>query len=1046
MKKKKILFVFLAMLISCGSLLAQVKHTITGVVTDADGKPVPGVTITVKGTATAVSTDENGHYSIQADNSAVLEASSVGYVDQDIKIGGNDTVNITLVSTGGKTEGEVVVTALGIKRERKSLGYAVQEVKGQALVEAREPNLVNDLSGKVAGLQVVRSGNGVSGSSQIVLRGNNSLSGLSQPLIVVDGIPISNATGRANNNNDFWNPTLDMGNGLSDINADDIESISVLKGPAAAGLYGSLGGNGVILITTKSGKKQQGLGITVSSSVGFSSIFTNPEIQSAYGQGSNGLFNATSPLSWGPEITGQTVTDWTGASVPMHAYNNVDNYFQTGIASNQNVSFQQQFGGTSIYTSYNRMDNKDIVPGSKLVRNNITTRATTKFGKDEHWSLDAKVQFVNATANNRPLVGQNVNNAFATAYNLPRSLDITSFSNAVDAAGNMIWYQPGNNMNPYWSRQYNLNNDTRNRFLMNGTLKHQFTDWLTGEISGGADMYTTNTENKLYAGSPGNLTGSYGLGKQTYRQTNFSTMFTAKKDNLFGKLGGSVMVGGNLMAWENSSLSASAASLKVPNLFSVTNSTGNPSISQGYSQKKINSAYGSVELNYDGYLFVNGTFRNDWSSTLSKFNRSFFYPQIGLSYVITDMITRNGGSLPGWLSFAKLRGTYAQAGSDLDPYQLYNTYFIGNDPNTNTIAWRNTTLYNDSVKAQLMKSLEAGLEMRFFQSRFGIDLSVYKTNTTNQLIDLPMDPLSGYNARKINAGNVQNAGIELVADAKILTLADALNWNIAVNYSHNNNLIKSIYPGVPKYQIPGGSFDDIQILAVEGEKFGEIYGTQFARVTDEGSSSYGQLLLSATGLPQVANGGDRVRLGNQQATGLLGVTNSFAYKNFGLSFQVDARFGGKIFSGTLAAMERSGTAGMTVINGSRDSMIVNGVILNETTKQYEPNTKKVSAQQYWGAMAGNGNIGITEANLYDASNVRIRNIQLSYNFPKKMLSGSFIQRAAVSVSCNNVWLISSHMHGVDPESVYATGTPAVGFENGSAPTSRTFFVNFTLGF
>ena len=242
MKKKKILFVFLAMLISCGSLLAQVKHTITGVVTDADGKPVPGVTITVKGTATAVSTDENGHYSIQADNSAVLEASSVGYVDQDIKIGGNDTVNITLVSTGGKTEGEVVVTALGIKRERKSLGYAVQEVKGQALVEAREPNLVNDLSGKVAGLQVVRSGNGVSGSSQIVLRGNNSLSGLSQPLIVVDGIPISNATGRANNNNDFWNPTLDMGNGLSDINADDIESISVLKGPAAAGATTSAAG------------------------------------------------------------------------------------------------------------------------------------------------------------------------------------------------------------------------------------------------------------------------------------------------------------------------------------------------------------------------------------------------------------------------------------------------------------------------------------------------------------------------------------------------------------------------------------------------------------------------------------------------------------------------------------------------------------------------------------------------------------------------------------------------------------------------------------
>ncbi|WP_447641307.1 MULTISPECIES: SusC/RagA family TonB-linked outer membrane protein [Chitinophagaceae] len=1042
MRTKGMKYLLLSFMTTMLSLtLSAQTHLITGTVKDTTGAPIEGVAVEVKGGKLLGSTGVDGAFSVAVGPTVkTLTFNRVGfaYLEKTIEegISSLDVVMSPMMKSGD----EVVVTALGIKREKKALGYAVQEVKGQALVEAREPNLVNDLSGKVAGLQVVRSGNGISGSSQIVLRGNNSLTGLSQPLIVVDGIPMENATGRANGNNDFWNPTLDMGNGLSDINADDIESVSVLKGPAAAGLYGALGGNGVILITTKSGKKQQGLGLTYSSSVGFSGIFTNPEMQKTFGQGSNELYSPTSGSSWGPKIEGQSIADWTGATVQMQSFNNVDNYFQTGIASNQNISFQQLFNGTAIYTSYNRMDNKDIVPGSKLTRNNITTRAVTKFGKNENWTLDTKIQFINATANNRPLVGQNINNAFATLYNLPISFDIRTMSNPLDSAGNMRWYQTGNHMNPYWSRQYNLNTDTRNRFLLNGSLKHKFADWLSGEINGGADMYTTNTETKLYAGSPGNMAGSYGLGKQTYKQTNFSAMFTAKKDDLFGKLGGSVMAGGNLMAWENSAMSVSASSLVVPNLFTITNYSGTPSLSQSYTRKKMNSLYGALDLNYDGYLFLNSTFRNDWSSTLSSFHRSFFYPSVSVSWVITDMMTRNGATIPSWLTYAKLRGSFAEAGGDLDPYQLYNTYYIGTDPNSNPIAYRGTTLYNDSVKAQLMKSLEAGLEMRFFKGRLGFDLTVYKTNTTNQLISLPMDPLSGYSGRMINAGNVQNSGIELTVDGKILNRTNGFNWNATVNYSHNSNTVPSIYPDVSQYQL--GGYDNIKILAVAGQKFGEIYGTQFLRVTDKSSSNYGQLILSS-GVPQADP--NVVRLGNQQASGLLGVTNAFSYKNFGLSFQVDARFGGKIFSGTLAAMELSGTSALTVVNGGRDSMVIQGV--NQGSDgQYTANTTKISPQKYWSAIAGNGNVGITEANLYDASNVRLRNVQVSYTFPKRMLAGSFIQKAALSVSCNNVWLISSHIHGIDPESVYATGTSAVGFENGSSPTSRTFFVNLTLGF
>ncbi|MDQ6763552.1 MAG: TonB-dependent receptor, partial [Bacteroidota bacterium] len=513
-------------------------------------------------------------------------------------------------------------------------------------------------------------------------------------------------------------------------------------------------------------------------------------------------------------------------------------------------------------------------------------------------------------------------------------------------------------------------------------------------------------------------------------------------DNLFGKLGGSVLVGGNLMHWQQSELNGSAGTLKVPNLFSVTNSAGNPTVAQASSQKKINSVYGSVELNYDGYLFLSGTARNDWSSALSRRNNSFFYPSVSLSYVFSDMITQMGGSLPSWFSYGKLRASYAAAGSDLDPYQLYNTYTIGTDPNGNTTAGRNGTLYNDSVKSQLIKSYEAGGEFRFFKNKIGLDISVYKSDATNQIIFLPLDPLSGYTNKIINAADVRNKGIEITADARILENPRSLNWSMNVNFSHNRTTVPYIYPEVEKYQLPGGGFDNIQILAVAGQPYGEIYGTKLMRVADAKDANYGQLILTNSGLPQATT--DISRLGNQQANELLGFTNSFSYKGFGLSIQLDARFGGKIFSQTLDNMERNGTAAVT--GGTRDSMIVKGVSLDPTTNQYAANTKRISTQQYWGAVAGSGNTGITEENLYDATNVRIRNIQLSYSFPRAMLNRSFIQKAVVSVSCNNVWLITSHMRGLDPESVFAAGTPSVGFENASPPTSRVFYINFSVGF
>lgn len=1038
--KPSLLLLVMTMLVFCAK--AQERKTIAGTITDSSGAPIASATIQEKGKKNFTTSDATGHFKIAVLPGAMLEISYTGFQTVDVP-SDNLTPAITLYAKQGGLEG-VVVTALGIKRQRKSLGYAVQEVKGETLQEIKDPNLTNDLTGQVAGLQIIRGGTGPTGSSQIRLRGNNSLTSISQPLIVIDGMPISNVTGRqgVGSTNDFYNPSLDMGNSLSDINPDDIATITVLKGPAGAALYGSLGGNGVIMITTKSGQKQPGAGIALSSSVGFESIFTAPKQQNSFGQGSNGVYDKTSNLSWGPAMTGQTVQDFQGNSVAYKPYDNVHNYLKNGIISTQDVSFSQQFKNTSVYTSYSRLDDKSIIPGSKLARNNITTRAVTKFGANERWTLDAKVQFINATAFNRPLVGSNTNDIFLTLNTFPRSFDFRRLSHDVDSAGKMIWYQKGNTMNPYWQQKYDLNQDTRNRYILYGSLKYQFNDWLDATVIGSSDMYTDAGNSKLYAGSPSNLPGSYGISNDNYYQTNYSALVTAKKDNVFGKLGGSVMVGGNLQSWQDNQFTAGAGTLRVPNLFSVTNAQGNPTFSQLFTSKAINSLYGSVELNYDNYLFLNGTVRNDWSSALSKQNRSYFYPSVNLSYVFSDMLEHNGNTLPSWFNYGKLRAGYATAGSDLDPQQLYNTYQIGLDPNNNTTASPGTTLYNPGIKSQLIKSLELGAEMRFFHNILGIDFTWYKSNATNQIITLPMDPLSGYNGEIINAGNIQNEGIEIAADARILSKPGGFNWSTNVNFSMNNNTVKSLYPGVEKY--PLGGFDQIAVNAVVGQRYGQIYGSRIDRVTDTKDPNYGKMILTAQGLPQADPAGDTL-LGNQQSRAIIGWTNRFAYKHFTLSVLLDAALGGKEFSFTLSSMETAGTAAATVVNGKRDSMVVAGVQLASGGSGYVNNTTKVSPQQYWAAL-GVGNTGITEANLFDASNIRVRNVQLAYLLPKSFIQGSPIQRASLAFSCNNVWMISSHMHGVDPESSFATGSLATGFESGSAPTTRTYTITLNLGF
>ena len=1020
--------------------ISQQDTKITGTVEDEFG-PVAGASVVIKGTTNGTMTDMNGHFTLEGVKKGdIIQISFIGFATQDIPYTGQTALNVKLEEDAQKLD-EVVVTALGMKRDKKALGYAMQELKGDELLSSREPNLANSLSGKVSGLQIVRSSNGVGGSSKIVLRGNNSLTGSNQPLIVVDGTPMDNFTGGVD---DVWgNSGADMGNGLSDINPEDIESMTVLKGASAAAFYGSRAGNGVILITTKSGKKNEGLGITVNAGITTESIFLKPDMQNSFGQGSVGAYDNQSRLSWGPKAEGQTVTDWMGRQVPLRTYDNIDAFFNTGTSFNEGISFQQNIKGTSVFSSINRSDDAGITPESKLNKTNITLRATTFLDEAEKWKVDAKVNYINLNAHNRPIQGVNPSNAFNTIYNLPRSLNVADFKNSVDEDGNMIWWDASKNPqeNPYWVTKYRQNNDTRNRLLGNIALKYAPTNWFNIELRGGTDYYTTTKNEKVYAGGNTTPSGLYSEGSETFYENNYSFLATANKDNLIDRLGGFVTFGGNLMIQRRTKMNASAGELLVPNLFSLNNGINKPTVTSELIRRKMNSLYGSLQLNWDGYLFLDITARNDWSSTMSKANRSYFYPSVSLSGVISDMVPKLGGQMPEWFTFAKVRASYAEVGNDLDPYQLYNNFTVGKDENGNTTAAPGNVLYDSSVRSELIKSWEAGFDIRFFNNRLGLDAAWYKTNATRQLLNLPMDPFSGYSSRKVNAGNIQNEGVEISLNGLILDNPKGLSWNSTAQFSLNRNKIIDLYPGVTLYDIK--TLDAIQIVAVQGSYYGDIYGQTFQRVEDKNDPNYGKIIVGEDGLPLITTGKSKV--GNQSPDWMLGWTNSFSYKGFNLSFLVDFRIGGDLYSATASNLYTRGNAAGTVVNGERQDFIVPNSVV-QTPNDYTENKVPVTHQNYWERIGSTGNYGLPEMYTYDATNIRLRNITLGYDFNKAMLKNTPFQRLRLSATCNNVWMIHYNLPGIDPESVSATNTNATGFENGAAPTSRSFTFNVTVGF
>lgn len=941
---------------------------------------------------------------------------------------------------------EVVVTAYGIKKEKKSLGYVYQDIKGTALVDARENNVTNALTGKVSALQVVKSAAGPAASSKIILRGMNSLVGDNQPLIVVDGVPMVNFVGAANN--DFWNPSADMGNGLGDLNPEDIENVTVLKGGAASALYGSRAGNGVIMITTKSGKGRKGIGITISETVGFSDFFVTPKLQSAFGQGTNGVSPTefttnTSGSSWGAKIDGQEVMNWNGQKTNLQTYNNLRNFFQTGMTNTHTLTIQNNIGAnTNLYTSASYMTDEGVVPEAKYKRLNLTTRATSKFGKDDRWSTDFKVQFINSLANNRPVGGSNSNNFYSSVLTMPTTINISDFRYGMDVLGAAPYWWNTSGNNPYWFMYNSTNKDTRNRYMMNGLIKYAFNSWLDADVRVGADMYNTKYESRTYYAGP--LTprpNTYNTGLDKRTEINYIASLNAHKDNIIGKWNGSVSLFGQIMKDNFNSIN-SGGTLRVPNYFSVSNFTnGATATSENISQRQINSVFSTAEVSYDNFWFINGTARWDWSSTLAPDNRRYFYPSVSSSLVISDMVKKLFNTdLGRAVTFAKIRAAYAITGNSLGFNELYNYYLIGTGANNSITAGNNSTKYDPTVVAELLKTFEAGINLRFF-NRVDLDVNYYNTHATNQLINIPLNPFSRYNSFKANAGDINNTGLEVTLNADIIRNTN-FKWNLLANYSQNRNKIIELYPEITQTTL--GGYDTLSFVAPVGGYYGSIYGSTYQKVNDANSPYNGKIIVDGSGLPLANN--TPSYLGDQSPRQLLGITNSFIYKNWGLSFQIDGRFGGQFFSGTTRALNAVGLGEETVVNGDRKNFVVDGVV-SDGKGGYIANTKEVSPQQYWTAITGRGgNLGINEAFIHNADNIRLRNIQLTYSLPKDYLSGTALQSAKASFSVNNVFMIKSAVKGIDPESVYAVGSNALGFENLTFPTLRSYVFNLTLGF
>ena len=1023
---KKHLFLF-GVLLYGYSLGVNAQASVRGTVTSSDGEPIIGANVIELGSNNGTVTDLDGNYQLKVGPNAILEFTYTGYVSQKFTVGNQTIINVTLAE--GVALSEIIVTALGISRERKSLSYAAQTIQGGQLTQVRDANFVNTLQGKVAGLVVTSASSGVGGATRVNLRGNRSIQSSNNALFVVDGVPVDNSTpGQVGNDFGGYNGS----DGVANINPDDIESINVLKGAAASVLYGSRAANGVILITTKKGSAGA-ISVDVNSGAQFDAPLTLPQLQNEYGQGNGGAFGAKASASWGPKMNNQAVIDWTGKAQGMVPQpNNISDFFQIGSSFNNSVGIK---GGTDKVQSYFSFTNNQaagVVPGNTLDRNTINLRISTNLSKK--FSTDAKVTYVNQILNNKLRSGEESSEVM-NLYKTPRSIRIEDMQNYESEAGvPTYWTSSSIYMNPYWTINRTSADEERTRTTGLVSATYQINDDIKVLARVSLDQYTDKGENTFFNNTLlfAWLGGTYQKSFRQVQERNSELLLIGNK-KLNNKVKLSYTFGVADVARKSDFTQTSANGLLVPNKFDL-GFARNLAVGTGFIERDLQSVFGSVQVSLNDYLYFDVTARNDWSSTLPA-PHSYFYPSLGLTAVLSDMV-----ELPSFISFAKLRGSYTRVGNDAAPDLLTQTYSFSQGGVGGFIN-RDATQAFGELKPELTTSLEFGFDGRFFDNRIGLDVTFYKTNSINQLLSLPLAPASGFSNQYINAGDIENSGVELTLTGSPIKKND-LTWDVMLNYARNVNAIVALHPDIKQTFISSGFVRTAGVLVKEGGAYGDLYADGWARTPS------GQLIMDGAGKPLVSS--TQEYLGNFNPKFTLGLNNAFSFGKIRLNVLVDARIGGVMTSGSDASLAFDGSSAITTAY-REGGWVLPGVTLSNN--EYIPNTYPINAETFWTTVS-KGRYSWGQVFTYDATNVRIREAAVGYDIT---INSQYVKKATLSIVARNLFFLAKgnaiiDIPGIptrkmwfDPDVNLGAGNYQ-GVEFGTLPSSRSIGLNLSLSF
>jgi len=1055
--KKHLPITLVLLLFICFGTFAQ-SQTISGVVTDGQSQPLPGVTVLLKGTNTGTTTDPTGTYSLTSPRTLnpgdILIFSFIGYKVSEIPVRNNSTINAQLLEDE-KQLNEVVVTALGIKREQKALGYSVQTIDESQINGARSNNVVSSLSGKVAGLNLISPGSGPVNSTKVILRGENSLKpGNNNALIVVDGVPLSNRMTTSGVDNAYGAGSgndipVDFGNGIADLNPDDIESITVLKGASATALYGMQAGNGALIITTKSGRASKGIGVTVNSNLSFNDVLKWPDFQHEYGQGTGRAFNSAGELyysyggsadgastggtssAFGPKFNGQMyyqydpeVEGQSPERVLWQPYkDNVKGFFQRGHTLTNSVSLEGGSEKGSARASITHSKNEWIMPNTGFER--FTAALSLNSNLSNKLKLQGKINFTNKQSDNLP----------ATGYN---NQSISYFMIFQNPNVDLNWYAPRwkkgqdqiEQLHPFSSFidnpfviAYDMTNSF-NSYKTIGTISatYELSKKLDVMVRSSVDMNNEQREQRRPFNTANFQRGYYKQQDIFGFELNSDVLATYRTD-IIPDLNFRISAGANRRISKYRRVDGTVEGLVIPAVYKLTNGVSNPLIKSVYENFQVNSLYALMTFSYQDKMFLDVTGRNDWSSTLPVANSSFFYPSVSTSFILNEIFT-----LPSQISFAKLRLSIADVGNGTQPYETKKYYGASDFPSSGSVS---TILFNSNILPEIIGNYEAGLEYNLFKRRLGMSITLYNNTTRNQIIPVPLDPTTGYTRAIVNAGKVQNRGIELIIDAQPINHPD-FKWNTTVNWAKNQNKVLELAEGMDeKMDIGYGGTATIQ--ARVGGTTGDIYGFGFKRAPD------GQIIYTQDGLP--ARPAEIQYIGNAYADWRGGLLNEFIYKNFKFNILLDGQYGGIVYSQTHHKMSEQGKLEHT-LRGREDGFIIGEGVVENGDGTYSPNTKKVDLPSYYGDYYRRANI---ESNSFDASYLKLRETRLEYTISPALLTRfRFLQGASIALYGRDLVMFTKFPM-FDPETAALNGDVHVpGVEIGQLPSTRTYGLNLTF--